>query len=42
MEQWKTYVETILGYAVEDAQNKFDALPAAERAAWEAVAALSA
>lgn len=38
MLHWKTYVEAILGYGIEDAQEKFDALDERERSAWEAVA----
>lgn len=37
---WKAYVEALLGITVEDAQEKFDALSDAERAAWNAVAAV--
>ena len=37
---WKVYVEALLGITVEDAQEKFDALADAERAAWNAVAAV--
>lgn len=34
---WKAYVEALLGLVVEDAQEKFDALSANERAAWDTV-----
>ena len=37
---WKAYVEALLGITVEDAQEKFDALADAERAAWNAGAAV--
>lgn len=39
---WKAYVEALLGITVEDAQEKFDALCDAERAAWDAVANVNA
>lgn len=40
MKYWKAYVQALLGYEVEDAQAKFDALAESEKAAWLAVAAV--